>query len=382
MRAAIITGNVAPYANRLYETCAREHGIELEVFECASNEPARKWVRADVENYKRTTLSGLRLHKSDIQNIYFNPSVIPALWRSRPDAIIISAFSPTMILAGLYAIATRTPLGLDIDGSLELDPGQTSFIHGAVRRFLAKRSSFATCSSDATREMKEHWGLRPGTSSMVPHMGSWDAPTQNPDFEDRPFDLLFCGTLNERKNPDFFAKVVEALARNGHSPTVRVIGDGPLREQFVTRLNAAGVSPQMDGYLQSSDVIKAYQSAKIVLFPTLADTWGLVANEALMCGTPIVASPHAVSSPELVARYETGLVLPLDVETWASKVEAILLSRELWTSFMKRRAEAMEWHSVSTAAAGLACAIRSSSGPTPGRHQAVMPSKDKARCPG
>lgn len=377
MKAAIITGNVAPYANRLYEACARDHGIDLHVFECASKEPSREWVRADVENYKRTTLSGLRIQKSDIKNIYFNPSVIPSLWRSHPDVIILSGFSPTMMLAGLYALATRTPLGLDIDGSRELDPGDRSFIHGAVRRFLAKRASFATCSSDATREMKEHWGLKPGASSMVPHMGSWDAPADNPGFAERPFDLMFCGTLNERKNPDFFASVVEGLARTGLTPKVRVVGDGPLREKFLARLEAVGVAPQMDGYLQAEDVIKAYQSAKLVLFPTLADTWGLVANEALMCGTAIIASPHAVSSHELVARYETGLVLPLDAAQWTAKAAAILTSPELWTSFMRRRDEAMAWHSLPNAAAGLAHAIRSSSEPSGKRHKPAI-SNEKA----
>src|SRR5262249_44708511 len=146
------------------------------------------------------------------------------------------------------------------------------------------------------------------------------------DFDDRPYDLLLCGTLNDRKNPLFVADVIDRLVAEGLHPSVRIVGDGALRSALADRLAAAGLQTRFDGYLQEEAIIEAYQSAKVLVFPTKADTWGLVANEALLCGTPVLASPHAVSSRELVLAFGTGLVRELDPALWASALKDMLSS--------------------------------------------------------
>ena len=146
--------------------------------------------------------------------------------------------------------------------------------------------------------------------------------------------------------------MVERLAAEGLRPSVRIVGDGTLRGELAGRLEAAGVEARFDGYLQREAIIDAYQSAKVLVFPTRADTWGLVANEALLCGTPVLASPHAVSSRELVQAFGTGLVRELDPAAWASALKEMLASEEAWRSFQRRRDEAMKWFSLENAVAG------------------------------
>jgi glycosyltransferase involved in cell wall biosynthesis len=133
--------------------------------------------------------------------------------------------------------------------------------------FLARRCSFGLCTSRSTIEMMEHWGLRRGAGFLVPHFGSWDAPARVPTFEDRPFDLMFCGTINERKNPLFFAEVVERMARKGVRARVRIARDGPVRAVFISGLAECGVAVWMDCYLQADDLIEAYSSTKILHIP-------------------------------------------------------------------------------------------------------------------
>ena len=357
MTIAIVLGSNAPYCNRLFDAYAQRHGADLHVFQCAAREPSRQWRPPEARHYRLITLPGLRHHKSDISHVYFNPRIVSELNRLKPDTVVMGSFSPTMIMAGLYAVAAGSSLGLFIEGTRELDPGERSAPHALARRFFARRASFGICTSQGSVDMKEHWGLRKGAGVLVPHFGSWDAPPEIPPIETRPYDLLFCGTINERKNPMFFAEVVERLVAQGARPTVRIVGDGPLREAFAARLAACGVEPRIDGYLQTEGLIEAYRSAKVLLFPTRADTWGLVANEALLCGTAVLASPHAVSSKELVERYGTGLVRALDAETWAGTAREMLSSAAMLRSFAHRRREAMAYYSLETAVAGLARAI-------------------------
>lgn len=353
MKIAIVTGSLAPYASRVYTRLTQNGDLDLSVFQCAKVEPGRQWKMPEAQSFRVVSLPGLRKHRSDISHVYVNPAIVVQLARKRPDVIIVDSFSPTMIMAAVYAIVTRTPFGLAIEGARDLDPGEHSWPHAFARRFLAKRASFGICTSEGARDMMKHWGLPRERTVLAPHAGSWPAPERITDFDERPFDLLMCGTLNDRKNPMFLADVVDRLAAQGMTLRLRIVGDGELRDAFAARLAAAGVDVQFDGYLQADAIKAAYGSAKLLVFPTKADTWGLVANEALLCGTPVLASPHALSSRELVSAFDAGLVRELDVDAWVSAVQAMLASPQAWQAFRERRAEAMRWFSIERAISGL-----------------------------
>lgn len=99
------------------------------------------------------------------------------------------------------------------------------------------------------------------------------------------------------------------------------------------------------------------RSARVLLFPSRQDAWGLVANEALPCGTPVLGSPHATSSEHFVERFGVGLVRPLQVEAWCEATLDVLSSPARWHSFMARRDEAIAWFSLDASVAALARAF-------------------------
>lgn len=346
-----ICGSVAPYSARFFEAIATAFKMDLNVLACAGREPHRGWEIPAPRNYSLKEIPGLRLHRDELSNIYLNPSVLREMIRLRPGVISIGSFSPTMILAALYAIATRTPLGIGTDGSIESDPGRTSRVHRWVRQLLVPRATVGIAASQASRELLEHFGLPSERCIIVPLVTAWDSPSEIPGFEDRPYDVLFCGTINERKGADFFGEVLKRCKAKGRTVSARIIGHGPLQEDLEKSLAEAGIPARFDGYLQAEDLPAAYGSAKLFLFPSRSDPWGLVANEAILCGTPVIGSPHAVSSVELVGPYEAGLVLPLDVEAWSDAVIETLDSKERWLELQGNHARACGSFSVERAVA-------------------------------
>jgi glycosyltransferase involved in cell wall biosynthesis len=94
-------------------------------------------------------------------------------------------------------------------------------------------------------------------------------------------------------------------------------------------------------------------SARVLLFPSRQDAWGLIANEAVLCGTPVLGSPHATSSHYFVERFAAGLVRPLEIEAWCDATLDMLSSDDRWSQFMERREEAVAWFSLDTAVAGM-----------------------------
>jgi glycosyltransferase involved in cell wall biosynthesis len=347
---AIISGAIAPYSNRLYNALAAGHDLNLHVFTCADIEPQRKWRVAPATNYNLKVLPGLRYHIDDMRHVYFNPSVLKHLWQLRPAAIILGAFSPTMMVAAAYALATRTPLGISTDGSLETDPGKSSAIHRWVRNVLVPRASFGIGASEASIKLLAHYGLAPAKGHIVPLIPAWNAPAMITPFEQRPFDALFCGSVDEyRKGALFFGDVLIACKARGMTLRARIVGDGPDRQELESRLQAHDIPAQFDGYLQPDQLPEAFSSAKLFMFPSRADPWGLVANEAVLCGTPVLCTPHAVSSVELVDRFNAGRMLPLDVEAWSAAAVEILGNSGRWSSLHSNRAEALASFSLERA---------------------------------
>jgi glycosyltransferase involved in cell wall biosynthesis len=305
-------------------------------------------------------LSGLRKHVSYTRHIYLNPSVVSALRRLKPSVILIEDFSPTMAVAALYARAVGLPYGLKTDGHRGIDPGETSRVHRAMRRLLVPHAAFGVCASEDSVAFLGHWGLHKDRAHIVPIVTAWDPPTQVRRYEERPFDILFAGGINEHiKGALFFVDVIAGLRKRGFVPRVRVTGEGPLREEVASKLRDLNIEAHFDGAVAAEAMAKIYGSAKLLLFPSRGDAWGLVANEAAICGTPVIGSPAAISSRRLVEACGVGLMRPMTVDTWVDATMDILSSPARWQSFSDRRSEVVSRFGLERSVAALAGAFAS-----------------------
>ena len=351
MSIVVVTGTLTPYNRRLYDAFADLSREELHVLACNSNEPHRDWVVERPQHFELHILPGFRRHISDIRHIYVNPSVITRLRKVRPDIIAVADFSPTMGLATVYARTTGTPYGIATDGGLATDPGERSRPHRLMRQMMVPNARFGICASEASVRLLSRWGLKPELATVVPLVPPWDAPVDVPDLDQRPFDILFAGGLNEEiKGALFFTDVVARMKARRPGLRVRITGRGQARAEMQARLEAQGIAAQFDGPLQPSDMVGVFKSAKLLMFPSRGDTWGLVANEAVQCGMPVLGSPHANSSAGYVERFGLGLVRPLEIEAWADAALDMLASPARLSGFMARRAEALAWSNLAGSA--------------------------------
>lgn len=353
MTIAVVTNSITPYTNKLFEAFASRSTSELIVYQCTAREADRFWNIPQPRHYRLVTLEGLS-RATTVGYVHFNPGIVKQLARHKPDVIVAGGFTPTMCAAGLYALATGRPYGLFFDGSRATDKGEMSFPHRILRRFIVPRASFAICPSEGNRELVRFWGMAPQRTKLSPWVVPWDPPRTLNSFGERRFDLLFSGRLVDLKNPMFLEAVLRRAKARGKPLSIRIIGHGPLREAMEGPLREACSHVQFDGNLSQEQLAEAYSSARLLAFPTLLDAWGLVANEAIICGTPVIASPHAVSSSELVEKYGLGKVCPLDADTWCDAILDMLSSEAKWQGFMARRAEAMESFSLERAVSGFA----------------------------
>src|SRR4029079_5398559 len=162
------------------------------------------------------------------------------------------------------------------------------------RMFPARYCVDNQCYSDLAAEM------RPRRDEIRAHFGISDqAPV-----------VLFCGKLIEKKPPllliDAFARV-----RREHPCSLLIAGDGPLRpdaESLVMQLSVPDV--HFAGFLDERQLPCAYAAGDVFVLPSgLHETWGLVVNEAMNFGLPIVASDKVGCADDLVHEGKNGFVV-------------------------------------------------------------------------
>ena len=111
-------------------------------------------------------------------------------------------------------------------------------------------------------------------------------------------------------------------------------GDGPERAKLDRIASELGISDRVRflGFLNQSELPAAYRSADVFVLPSLFEPFGLVVNEAMLCGLPVVVSDRVGAKFDLVRNGENGYVYP------AGNLEALAaILRDLLPGAEKRK---------------------------------------------
>jgi glycosyltransferase involved in cell wall biosynthesis len=98
-------------------------------------------------------------------------------------------------------------------------------------------------------------------------------------------------------------------------------GNGPMRAELQSRARTISAGKVLfPGFVHRDELAAYYALAECLVFPTHSDTWGMVLNEAIACGLPIISSSAAGGAADLVRR--NGIVVPPhDVQRLASAMD-------------------------------------------------------------
>ena len=138
-------------------------------------------------------------------------------------------------------------------------------------------------------------------------------------------------------------------------------GDGISREELAGR--AKRISPGticFPGFAQREDLAGLYALADFLVLPTHSDPWGLVVNEAMACGVPIIVSGVAGCSTDLVEEGWNGYIVPpRDSEKLSVAFDSLLRNSELRQAMSAHNLERIRNYSPEACADGLAAAAMS-----------------------
>lgn len=134
--------------------------------------------------------------------------------------------------------------------------------------------------------------------------------------------------LIERKRPLDLVDAVAELRDRGVDMHALFIGDGEERPTIEARATARGIRSAVTiaGFVNQRELPSWYAATDALVLPSDSrETWGLVVNEAMAAGLPVVVSDAAGCSPDLVRAGENGFTYPCgDVGALADRLGSIV----------------------------------------------------------
>ncbi len=197
--------------------------------------------------------------------------------------------------------------------------------------------------SSFTRQTLIENGADPATIRVIPYgvdLTRFTPPAQ-PRSTNKPLQLLFVGTINQRKGIKYLAEALRLLKGAPVELTVcgRVVDD-------LSVVSGFGQQVRVRPSVSLAELQDAYRAADLFVFPSVAEGFAQVLLEALASGLPILSTTHT-AAPDLIADGREGWVVePRRPDLLAARIEwALVHPRELteMQGAARRRAEYFTW---------------------------------------
>jgi glycosyltransferase involved in cell wall biosynthesis len=329
MKLAILFDNFGPYhIARLRAAAQRFNLLGVEVAH-RSTEYAWKSPWTPAEEFKQVTLFS---RDTIFENAApkFSSLLNRELSSFGPDAVAIPGWSGWAAFAALYwCLRNATPAIVMSESS-----AQDKTRNGLKERIKCRYLSYCSAALVGGRKHAEYLRIL-GLPSDCIFLG-YDA-VDNTHFrlkaekirdqkrKGRPkaglpeHFFLASARFVEKKN---LPRLLEAYARyrvlaKSEAWDLVLLGDGPLRTQLSSRLSALGLNAcvHLPGFKQYEELPDYYGSALAFVHASTTEQWGLVVNEAMATGLPVLISNRCGCTPELVQEGVNGFTFdPWDVE--------------------------------------------------------------------
>jgi glycosyltransferase involved in cell wall biosynthesis len=335
LRVLTISSHPIQYGAPLFRLMARHPKLDFQVAYCslrgadsAAYDPEFganvQWDVPLLDGYKWTHVP----NRGDGSESFFawrNTGLWNFIRQNNFDAVIshISYTRATFWIAYFAARSKRIPFIFGTDAS-SIQPRDASKLKLAAKKIVwpavfSLAGQILTASSTG-RDMMISLGFPPDRVSMTLDTVDndwWLAQANAVDREAARKQLgvlphekiiLFCAKLQPWKRP---LDLLHAFA-SAAIPNAKLVfaGDGAQRAELEREATALNVADKVQflGFVNQSQLPALYKSADVMVIPSSYEPFGLVVNESMLCGCPVIASDRVGAVRDLIAHGETGYV--------------------------------------------------------------------------
>ncbi len=355
-RLVVVTSHPVQYQAPLFRQLARHPSIDLTVYYGNDSSLANTvdpdfgipvvWDRPLLDGYRSVFLTHCTKPITKSSRLAAYSHIILDFCRNRYDAVFIHGYAtPFSALAYLAAWISRTPVLLRTES--ELLRARATGLKVAKRLFLNLlfhgTAAFLVIGS-ANREF------------YMQHRVVWRKMYQTPYCVDNDYFaakcqelrprraelkqalgfppalpvITFSGKLIERKRPMDLAMAYQQLVEAGTSAGLLIIGEGRLRSELEDFFAAQQLPHvRLVGFKNQTELPECYVCGDVLVLPSAFETWGLVVNEGMLFGMPVITTDMVGAARDLIENDVTGYVYPVgDVPGLARLLQGLLSDPE------------------------------------------------------
>lgn len=322
MRILFSTSSLFPYRVNWLDQLGRY--AELDVYYMMDSDAARNtnWCSQRPENCSYTLQKSIKLPKLGLISFDF----IRVLKKKAKDydVIILDGYGfASQMLNILYLNSRKLTYYVNIDGMVPRE--KENLLSRWLKRQLISRFPWCLCGAKATNAILESYGVRPEqiinhpftslyTGDIAPEISSKEEKTalrQSLGITEEKV-VISVGRFSYMNG---YGKGYDVLLRSAGQMSKEIgwyIIGGEATEEFARMKQVMGLNNvHFVDFMKKDTLTKYYRASDIFVLMTVGDVWGLVINEAMACGLPVITTDKCVAGLDLVRDGENGYIVPV-----------------------------------------------------------------------
>lgn len=308
-RILFLTVIPSPYQRQLFDRLSQAQVFDVRVLYYAMGAHDRQWQHPELAAFE-SVMPGVQLRWLG-GSAYCNPRVLRSVFEVDADVVVVSDYSVPTAQVAMRALGMRGRTWVfwgEVPGFNQRSR-IGSFMRRRLQAPLATATAIAAIGSKAVTAYEE---LFPGkTIFNIPYFCDLapyqEARRKRPAVQGGSVDILFSGQLIARKGCDILVEAFSKVASKHPHARLVMLGGGPERPVLEGMVpDALRDRVVFLGHREPHEIPDIFAAADIFCLPSRHDGWGVVINEAIGAGLPVIASDAVGAGHDLVRHGVNG----------------------------------------------------------------------------
>lgn len=263
------------------------------------------------------------------------------------DIVIVNGYTGR-IFRQLYTLNRyhNKIIGIDSDTQLRIPSNPIKrFVKWAWLSMVFRNKHYYGLAggSASHKDLFRHYGMKEVRICLMPMM------VNNERFSVRlykkvseTFRFLYVGRIIDVKNIPVMLDAFVSAFKGNTNVEMCLVGNGDLLDElkikYKDKTNIIFAGPKY-----GEDLVEEYHNASAFVLPSSYEPWGLVVNEAMAAGLPVIVSDQVGAAHDLVEKRDTGFIFPYqDVNKLAEYMRILVNNKELYKKCADNAADFMK----------------------------------------
>lgn len=315
-----------------------------------------EWLSKKAQNFNSVFMKGIKTGEETA----FCPEIIRLIKEGHYDYIIIGIdYSLTGMLAIQYMKNHHIDYCYSLDGGLLKEESRIKYL---IKKHFRSGGKIYFSPSEFADEVCIHYGADPKNIIRYPFTSIREKdiiPDLLTDDEKKEIRtrigmgggkriILSVGRFSYLggygKGYDI---LISAFKQCPDNCELWIVGDEPTKEFLEIKKSEGLDGLHFVGFKQKNELMDYYKAADLFCLQTRGDVWGLVVNEAMCYGLPVITSDKCISGIELIKQGKNGYIVECENKKLLSeRILSIISDDNIRMYFSKKSLEAIKFYTI------------------------------------